>query len=248
MANPQVEEWLQQSQWVIRGTIDKVGATTMKAVPVSGNVAIVRVEDILDGPSQFADQRGREITLYSGNPQGLVAGKRAVFFTRSWLYGESLAVIEVGRFEEGDQKALGDEITSARQNIEDRRLGDRIAKAELVVAGRVVETARARQTDARRVETEHAPDWWQAEIDVQAMLKGTPREKTAILYANSLDEMWIDSPKFKPGQEGIWILQRDQQEKGWPVLRIPGLTALDPLDYQPTQQLDRVRKLVAERR
>ena len=248
MPNPKIQEWMQRSQWVIRGTVAKIGATTMKAIPASQHVAVVKVEDILHGPSQFADHRGREITLYSENPQGLVAGKRAVFFTRSWLYGESLAVVEVGRLEEGDQKTVQDDIKAAHQNIEDRRLGDRIAKAELVITGKVVRTAPTRQTDARRVETEHAPDWWQAEIEVQSVLKGTHQEKTVILYANSLDEMWIDSPKFKQGQEGIWILQRDQKEKGWPVLRIPGLTTLDPLDFQPMQQLDRVRKLAAERR
>jgi hypothetical protein len=60
--------------------------------------------------------------------------------------------------------------------------------------------------------------------------------------------MWIDSPKFEAGQSGIWILQRKQKERGWPLMREPGLTALDPLDFQPQSQLDRVRELLGRQR
>ena len=156
-------------------------------------------------------------------------------------------MVEVGRLEEGDQKAVQDDIKAAQQNIADRLLGDRIAKADLVIAGKVADT-RPHRTDRPRVETEHNPEWWEADITVQSVLKGTQQGKVVILYAHSLDELWIDSPKCQKGQEGIWILQRDQKEKGFPVLRVPGLTALHPLDYQPIQQMDRVRKLVDERR
>jgi hypothetical protein len=56
--------------------------------------------------------------------------------------------------------------------------------------------------------------------------------------------MWIDAPKFPEGQYGIWILQRNQQEKGWANMRLAGYTALDPLDFQPASQVDRIRALV----
>ena len=56
--------------------------------------------------------------------------------------------------------------------------------------------------------------------------------------------MWINSPKFKVGDRGIWILQSNQKERGFPVLRVPGLTALDPLDFRPTSDLPRIRGLV----
>jgi hypothetical protein len=34
------------------------------------------------------------------------------------------------------------------------------------------------------------------------------------------------------------VLQRDQQEKGSPMMRLPGYTALDPLDFRLKEQLD----------
>lgn len=247
MATGDIEGWLRQSQWVIDGTIEKTGAATLKSLPASDKTSVVKVNEILHGPSQFNDHRGRRITLYSERPQGLKSGQRAVFFTRSWLYGASLAVVEVGR-QTGDAGKMKDQIAAANERIADQRLGERIARAQLVIVGKVTKAQPARQTDRRRIETEHDPDWWEAEIAVQSVEKGTAREKTlVILFANSKDEMWIESPKAHPGQEGIWILQKDQKEKGWPVLRRPGLTALDPLDLQPPQQLDRIRRLIRPR-
>ena len=247
MATGDIEGWLRQSQWVIQGTVEKRSAVNLKSLPASGATSIVKVEDILHGPPQFNDHRGRKITLYSERPQGLKAGQRAIFFTRSWMYGESLAVVEVGR-QTGEAGKMKQQIAAANEKIADQRLGERLSRAQLVIVGRIAKTQPLRETQRRRIETEHDPDWWEAQLVVQGVEKGTVREKVlTILFANSNDEMWIDSPKFQPEQQGIWILQRDQKEKGWPVLRVPGLTALDPLDFQPLQQLDRIRRLLRPR-
>src|SRR5262245_48620195 len=110
MADQRVQDWVQQSQWIISGTVSKLGASTLKVVPASPNVAVVKVNAILDGPAQFADHLGREVTLLLNNPQGLATGKPTIFFTRSWLFGEGLGVQEVGRIEEGDLRAVQDDI------------------------------------------------------------------------------------------------------------------------------------------
>ena len=47
--------------------------------------------------SQFRDHAGRQITLVLRRARRAQGEERAVFFTRSWLYGHTLAVIEVGR-------------------------------------------------------------------------------------------------------------------------------------------------------
>jgi hypothetical protein len=247
MANGDIAAWLQQSQWVIQGTVERTNAATLKAVPVSEHTSVVKVDAILHGTSQLADQRGREVTLYSERPEGLKPGQQAIFFTRSWLYGESLAVVEVGRLS-GAATAVREQITAASQGIDDRRLGDRIARAELVIVGDVIDT-KPRTADRREIVTEHDPDWHEADVHVQSPEKGPVQanQVVTILFANSGDEMWIDSPKFRKGQEGIWILQRDQKEKGWPVLRVPGLTALDPLDFQSKEKLALIQRLIRPR-
>jgi hypothetical protein len=67
-----------------------------------------------------------------------------------------------------------------------------------------------------------------------------------VLFPRSVDIAWSQSPKFEPGQAGIWILQRDQAERGAPRLRRSGLTALDPLDFRPLEELPRLRELMPE--
>jgi len=216
----------------------------MPEVPASANTFVVKVDEVLHGPPEFADHQGRRITLYSDNPKGLAVKGSAVFFTRSWLYGRSLAVVEVGRVPKGRGETVANDIKSADQAVADRRLAERIAKATLVVAGEVADTKQGPEL-RRPIETEHHPEWATAVFKVGEALKGKPRGSTIeVVYPRSMDELWIDSPKLEPGTTGILILQRGQKEKGWPVLRVAGLTALDPLDHQPLEELDRVRRIV----
>ena len=243
MADATVSDLLARSQWVVRATVRELAASTMLEVPASPNTLVVQVEKVLHGPREFSDHVGRRITLVSEDPKGLEAGQSAVFFTRSFLYGPTLAVAEVGRISDRKDKAVSEEIRQASSDEQDRRLRERIAKASLVVAGKVTDT-KAGVELRQPVETEHHPDWAEAIVEVSDVVKGKPRDKTvAVVYPRSLDEMWIDSPKFEPGDAVVLILQQNQEEKGWPILRVPGLTALHPLDRQPMTELERIRKL-----
>jgi hypothetical protein len=242
MPEASVANLLERSEWVVRATVRELGATTMaRELPASPNTVVVRVDKVLHGP--FSDHVGHRITLVTEEPKGRKAGQSAVFFTHGLLYGPTLAVAEVGRITDEDDKALTDEIARATRAAEDRRLHERIAKAALVVAGKVTDTQKGGEPE-RRIETEHHPDWGEAIVEVTDVIKGKPPGHALhVVYPRSLDEMWIDSPKFEPGDTAVLILQRDQEEKGWPVLRVPGLTALEPLDRQPIEELERVRKL-----
>jgi hypothetical protein len=245
MASNAVAELLDGSQWVILGKVRKLGASTMPEAPASSNTAVVRVTEVLHGPAPFADHVGRDITVVSQDLKGLKVGSSAVFFARSWLYAESLAVIEVGRLSSVNPDKMAADIKGAEQANFERRLGERIAAASVVVVGAVADIRQGPEP-RQRVETEHAPEWAEAVVKVHEVLKGkAPDQGIAVLFPTSLDELWIDSPKFAPGQTGVLILQRNQEEKGWPVLRVPGLTALDPLDVQPVEMLDAIRKIIA---
>jgi hypothetical protein len=245
MASNAVTELLDSSQWVILGTVRKLGASTMPEVPASSSTSVVRVNEVLHGPSPFSDHVGRDITVVLQDPKGLKVGTRAVFFTQSWLYGQSLAVIEVGRLPGANPDKMAADIKGAEQANFERRLGERVAAAAVVIVGAVADI-RPGPEARQRVETEHAPEWAEAVVKVHEVLKGkSPDQGVLVLFPTSLDELWIDSPKFAPGQTGVLILQSNQTEKGWPVLRVPGLTALDPLDVQPVEMRDAIGKLIA---
>ena len=246
MDHTPILQWMEQSQWVVRATVEAPRTSTVDAAPASENTIAVRIDEILYGPKAFEDHRGRIVTLYSERPTGLAQGSRFIFFTRSWMYGKGIAVVEVGRLEERETAELSTEIEAAQRAILDQKLLERIRRAELVITGRVGRTEPVRGTQRRPVETEHDPEWWTAHVEVTTVELGRAPERTIpVLFPASRDEMWIDSPKLAPGQPYILILQRNQSEKGWPVLRVPGLTALDPLDVRPPDELERIRRLIS---
>lgn len=231
---------LQQADVVFRGRIRKVNDAS--AVEGAGTAA-VRVEEVLAAADTFPDVQKREITLAPSAPTRV--GEQALFFARSWFFGQGVGLVEVGRL---SVKSLGLTrrlIQRDRERQSSRRMLDRVAGAILIVSGTVRDT-RPAETARLNFDTEHDPEWWEAVIDIREVLKGRSDRRIVVLFPASTDEIWIDCPKFAPEQEGIFILRRNQQERGGPNLWAPGLTALDPRDYQPLQALDLVRSFLAK--
>jgi len=236
---------VRDSHFVVAGSVERLGTTTMPIDPAVQNVGVFRIDEILSGPPVLNGFAGRDITVVFRDMDHVHQGDRAVLFATSWLYGQSLAVVEVGMMDEGERARMRDEIGQAEQRLSDERLRERLARADLVIAGRVTEIA-ALEGEGRVVFTEHDPEWWKAEVDVEAVAKGPAEGRVTVLFPRSVDIAWSQSPKFEPGQAGVWILQRDQTERGAPRLRRPGLTALDPLDFRPLEELPRLRELMPE--
>lgn len=120
----------------------------------------------------------------------------------------------------------------------DSALTDRLRRAVLVVKGRVVDIHPLEQVRPEPI-SEHSPDWWQATVEVAEVYKGESKDKViTVLFPNSRDIAWYKSPKFKPGEVGIFILETEPVDK----YGIQGFTALDPLDFRPLSEQDRVRR------
>lgn len=244
------ESLTRKAKYIFRGKVQKLKASNLRALPATANTAVVLVEEVLYAPPTLNDFTNQAVTVQLVNPGSLKSGQEAVFYTNGWLYGETIAVIEVAHVAgRSDSDTMRKEILAVHQRVDDEKLLSRIDKAALVIAGTVKATRPLDKSDRKSEISEHYPDWWQAVIEVQSVEKGqsSGREVT-ILYPNSLDEMWLLSPKFKRGDTGIWILQRDQSERGFPIFRVPGLTALDSIDFQPLSALDRIRRLTKTRK
>ena len=243
-----VESLVQQSKFIFEGTVAKLHDATIPMIQDKSNTAVVTIDEIYEAPEIFMDFEKKDITVLLGQPKGVKVGQKLVFFTNGWLYARSIAVREVGRIAPSEDSAsLRKRVAEAVLKMADQDLQKRLAYAELVVVGKIVDSKPAlEQMQKKRMPiTEHAPDWWTAVIEIESTEKGEPSgKKVIVLFPNSTDEMWLDSPKFRKGQEGILLLKKNQQEKGWPSMRIPGYTALNPLDFQPKDQLERIRKLL----
>jgi len=243
----QFADTVSDAPFIFDGTIDKLNAATMPGI-ASETTAIVKVNDVFRAPPAVGNLKGKKITLQLASARGTKPGQRATFYATSWMYGDSLALAELSRETPSRRKAAASDmrarVADAELEIENRALQRRMEQAQYVVTGRVTEIGPVQTEAPKGRVSEHAPDWWWADIHVEHADKGALRAPTIrVLYPNSRDELWIDAPKFHVGQHGVWLLQKDQEEKGPPEMRVAGFTALHPLDFQQPTSLNRIRAL-----
>ncbi len=232
-----------QSSFVFQGTARRSAASGIRSIPASDSTAIVTVTAVYHAPGSLGDFTGRDVTVLLQSP--LRAGTAAVFVAEVVLYGETILVRELSRTSAvapKDSAGLRAAVNAAlaRQAVE--LLRGRLATAQLVVAGRVaaVRAAPGRLAQARG--SEHDPDWREALIAVDTPLKGSaPGDSVVVLFPNSQDVMWDRAPKFREGQDGVWLLRT----RGLEDLGIEQyLTALDPLDAHTREELPLIRSLL----
>jgi hypothetical protein len=239
----QLDRLVRTSSLIFVGTVEKLGAATTNEVAADPNTAIVKVEEVYTATGGLGDLKKRRLTLRFDPKRPLAAGTRAVFFANGLVYGRGVVVREVDRIKVKDKDTLAKDIAAALARRDDQKLTQRIRLASLVVTGTVT-AVRPLKASERSAISEHDPRWHEAIIELRSVERGKLRDQQlTVLFPASDDELWLAAPKFKEGQEGLWILQKDQKEKGPPRLRRPGYTALDALDFQPPERIEQVRRL-----
>jgi hypothetical protein len=243
MALP-TREKLQESELVFRAKVAQVGASTMLELPASDTTTVVRVEEVYRSPETVRFLPGKSITVVTRDTGSLHAGEEVLFLTKVWLYGESLAVVEVGMEPvDMDHVELRQHFRAEAEAAKDDMLRDRITNASLVVVGKVIGTTPVQVQDPATM-SEHAPMWSAAIVQVINIEKGSlSSNEVEVLYPQSRDVMWYRAPKFRTGQEGVWILRNQRIED----INREGFTALDPLDFHSTQALEQIRRLIQRR-
>jgi len=200
-----VEKLTRASQLIFRGTVERPGAVNLAILKGGEDTAVVRIDEVLHVPGLLEVFRGQEVTLKLSQPGSFKAGDAAVFFTRSWLYGENLALVEVGHTAPGAE--VTSQVVAVHRKMANEALQQRLDGAALVVAGRVIETRPSSYVDRRRG-SEHDPVWQEAVIAVDRVVKGDPRAaRVVLLYPGSIDTSWHGALKPQPGQDGVWLLE-----------------------------------------
>ncbi|GGS83459.1 MULTISPECIES: hypothetical protein [Streptomyces] len=231
------------------GTVVRLGDSRVASVPADDRTAVVRVFEVLHAPDALRRLAGSEVTVQlSGDIDPPAVGDAAAFFTDGAVYGEGLAVREVGRLPadtvrpfvtRAARTADAMPFTPVERDLRDEAMVAHADEADAVVVGVVVGLRQADGGAApgERV-SEHAPDWWLAEIDVEYVEQGnmTPGP-LVVLYPNSRDLRWYDAPKPQPSQQGMWLLHTTEGALArWAPFQI-----VHPDDYQPAQRLDTLR-------
>lgn len=219
--------------FVFEGTVVRRNASTVEAVVPDSLTAVVRVNRVLRVPPELEHLIGQEITVRLAGP--LAARTTMAFSTVGWVYGESLAVIEL----EHEPVAQLAGVTPAQQDeiAWTRGAGDRVAAAGQVILGQVVGMSPHPRTEPP---SEHAAYWWKADVQVDAVLKGPRARVVPVVFANSMDVMWRFAPKLQPAQKAILVLHQGAEEL--PDRRSRGI--LLPLDLHAPDKFDAIAAMV----
>ncbi len=237
-----VAEFMPQSEFVFAGTIRQIHTSTINAEDVS-RLAVVSVDKILSATAPFKAKKGELITVQLADPRSAKMGHQRIFFTRSWHFGSSIGVIEVGQVEAVTPetvKKVEAEITRVQEQQAEQKLLAQLKRAEVIVSGRVI---RVRKSDIPPGLTEHDPNWHEADIQVEKVLKGNfDKDTVTIIFSKSNDVIWYKAPKFQPEMEGVWLLR--SIEFAGERLRYPA--AVDPDSFRPKAEQEKIQKLLAK--
>lgn len=243
---PTLDQLGRESTYIFLGTVKRTRASTVSLLPADDSTVVVRVDAVLHAPALLADYTRQEVTVELREAKSVAEGQRLVFFTNGGLFGKGIALKEVGHLKSvagaaNEVALLRGQIAQVLQRKADEDLGRRMASAELVVSGKIIESHPAK-LGGRSPVTEHDPEWREAEVLIQSLEKGQYAGQTvSVLYANSLDYVWARAPKLKAGEEGIFILHRNEVK--WPGIE-NSYTLVDPSDVQLSSRLERVRQIL----
>ena len=254
------EELAAQAKFVFQGTVRQVRATTMREVPVTDNTVVVRVDRLIHASEALTDYAGQEITVQLAAGENVQEGQTYIFYTNGWIFGDGLAVQSIGH-----ELATAPAVASLSihpddpvRSLETREALTQAAQADLIVTGSVsavrlpAEEVAARSTAMARGQTterisEHAPLWHEAVIDIDEVVKGSHAERQVVVrFPSSTDVRWHQAPKFRTGQDGVFMLHKEQLAGVALAARAAGVgpgeyTAIHPADVQPIEELPRIR-------
>jgi hypothetical protein len=250
-----------QSSIIFAGTVSQLAATSFADVPKSAQTIVVRVDAILKKPTAVSLKKGDSVTVEVKDPSAFQQGTQATFYTDGWIFGSGVAVKELGHEigpAGGGTSAAGGANASSQseisQDISDQELRERLNAADFVVIGRVTDVHRwiaPKYTKTTRV-TEHDPDWHEAVVEIQSVLKGeqVKGKKIVVRFPGRNDVAWIRSPKFEKNQQGIFCLNKDQIT-GAPTSKVGGhqvnvYTCLGHGDSLPMSDVPRARALLSK--
>lgn len=244
------------ANFVFKGTIKKLKATTMTAATVTDRTCIVTVDQIIEAPQNLAAYTGQDITVELRSPRKVSVGDRMIFHAISWLFGESLAVRSL--YEEIEANITTRTVDAVAQRKQ-RETNKHFKDADVVISGKVVEvrlpTSGPGQKKAGAVKgtthvSEHDPKWREAVIEVAEVHKGSPSKRQVVIrFPASKDVAWRRAPKFEAGQEGYFMLHESTKGAGGRATKQGSeasatYTVQDPQDYQPYTEAGGIKSII----
>jgi hypothetical protein len=238
---------------VFSGTVSQLAATSFADVPKSAQTIVVSVDAVLKKPAAVSLRKGDSVTVEVKDASAFQEGAHATFYTDGWIFGSGVAVKELGHVL-GEAAPPAGVSAHGQDQLSDQELKDRMNASDFIVIGRVTDVRRwnapkTKSGSPLRV-TEHDPDWHEAVVEIQSVLKGgqVKGNKVVVRFPNQNDVAWVRSPRFEKNQKGIFCLNRDKHT-GAPITKLGGkdvyvYTCLGHGDALPLSEEARVRTLL----
>jgi hypothetical protein len=230
--------------FVFRGSIEREWQGDAPAVPAKeGEIVATRIEEVLRSTEVLRGVAGQSALVISRHAGALRHLHGVILFAECVSLGRQLLLREIGYIE--SSAVTSRQMAEAIREADVRPLRERVAGADLIVTGEVVESQPTES--AKNPKSEHDPMWWIARVMVKSVLKGRkPAGKVDVLFANSIDIAWYKSPKLHPGTSGILLLRHLTRGDASKDVPRTAYEAIDPLDLLPIERLAEVERLLGE--
>lgn len=211
--------------------------------PEPGEPLAVEIVRVLHSTDALRGLAGTAVTVLTRHAPEHRQRHEVIFFTTCISIGARLILREIGHVEASAESSI--DVGAALHEAAERPLRERIASAELVVTGEVMESRPIDNPLPRK--SEHDPLWWIARLAVKSALKGRkPRGEVEVLFANSDDFVWYKSPKLHREKSGIFILHRLDAVGTPREAPRTAYQATDPLDFLPSERLPEVERAIGD--
>ncbi|MDQ6686157.1 MAG: hypothetical protein M3Z50_00855 [Actinomycetota bacterium] len=249
MTTAPLQDLVRQSPFVFRGTVLAAESSATTAVVASQATAVIRVLEVIRSPRAFSRLAGSDVTINLLQPGQPAPGVTVVFYARLHLAAETLALDEIDHQPLPSATAAVGGLSDAIAAQRDIRLNERLATASAVVVGTVSNVRRSVAASAEAEQSgfvsEHDPEWSEAVVAVDSVVKGAAAEAVVIVFPASIDVAWYRAPKFHPGQTGVFLLHDEGVPSAAAAQYDNVYTSLDVPDVLPIEEQSRVRALLA---
>jgi hypothetical protein len=273
LSDKQLQDLVDASTLTFTGKVVEMDASNVSGINSKDYPMIVRVEEVESGDQEalkkFGSLKGNKFTVIVSptSRDGLRNNVSAVFFVDPLVYETNIGVIAnaVAVVDEKTAQDFSKRLSAAALRKSEAPLRSSVASADLIVTGFVQEVrplASAKAADLKSVDngwevfSEHRPRWEEAVIRVKSVEKGKPAETVIVIFPGTNDPAWTESPKYKTGQSGIWLLHTNQlsgqeaevllKSEQFHGSEIKSYTTLAAVDFQDGSNFDRIRQMITE--
>jgi hypothetical protein len=235
----EMKDFVTQSDFIFIGTTLLLNTSNIDAENPE-NMAVVRVDKVISGSENLFAFTGKQITVRLKDAGPAQQNENRIFFTRATYFGESLGVDEIGSYDVKRYPDIDIQVKQADKEIEDSMLTARLKTTEMVVIGKVVSVKKSQNQPS--FISEHNPEWLEAEIEVSSSLKGNKPDKIVFLFPGSEDELYMNSPKFKVGDNGIFLLRKGNLKLADEKM----FSVVTRKDFLKEEQSSRIKSLIGK--